>query len=244
LAKSDIWMPIYIGDYLRDTMSLSAQEHGCYLLLLMHYWTEKCLTDDIDELLMIARLEKDKQGVLEKILSRYFQHDGNCYRQKRIENELIRVERINERNRLNGQKGGRPAKNPNGTQTEPKRNPKITNPQSQSQSQLKSNSDVYARGLNKHVLLSNANYAELCERYGQQLADEYIQKVDDYCENHGKTYTNYTNAVHTYIRNDVKQGKLALEKPIKKVVCPECGSEVWGGVCHNPECGWSKSREP
>jgi len=239
-------MPIYIGDYLRDTMSLSAQEHGCYLLLLMHYWTEKCLADDIDELLMIARLEKEKRGVLEKILSRYFQHDGNCYRQKRIENELDRVERVNERNRINGQKGGRPAKNPNGTQTEPKRNPKITNPQSQSQSQSDIQNHKNKRhryGINKHVLLSDTNYSNLCEQYGKQLADEYIQVADDYCENTDKRYTNYANTVHTFIRNAERRGDLKLEKPIKKVVCPECGGEVLGGVCMNRDCGWSKGRD-
>ena len=38
MAKTGIWMPVYIGDYLRDTQDLSAEEHGVYFLLLMHYW--------------------------------------------------------------------------------------------------------------------------------------------------------------------------------------------------------------
>jgi len=100
----------------------------------------------------------------------------------------------------------------------------------------------HKHGFNKHVLLTDDNYSELCERYGKELADEYIQKVDDYCENHGKTYSNYTNAVHTYIRNDVKRGKLKLETPIETKRCPECGSELWGGICSNRDCCWSKDQ--
>jgi len=101
----------------------------------------------------------------------------------------------------------------------------------------------HKHGINKKVLLTDANYSELCERYGKELADEYIQKVDDYCANHGKTYANYVNAVHTYIRNDVKRGKLVLDASMEKPKCPECGGDMLGKgspVCI--KCGWSKSR--
>lgn len=121
--KTDTWMPLYIGDYLRDTMCLTNREHGIYMLLLMHYWVEKRLTDDMDELLIIAKVARGDEPLLEKILQKYFTHGAGCYTQKRSEQEIKRANNINERNSENGKKGGRPPNNPNETQTKPKDNP-------------------------------------------------------------------------------------------------------------------------
>ena len=38
--KVGIWMPLYVGDYLADTIDLNNREHGSYLRCMMKYWTK------------------------------------------------------------------------------------------------------------------------------------------------------------------------------------------------------------
>ena len=51
------WMPIYTGDVLAETASLSTDEFGAYILLLFAYWQAGDLPQDDVRLARIARLD-------------------------------------------------------------------------------------------------------------------------------------------------------------------------------------------
>jgi len=38
MAKTDIWMPLFIGDHMANTIGFTLAEHGAYLLAQMAYW--------------------------------------------------------------------------------------------------------------------------------------------------------------------------------------------------------------
>jgi uncharacterized protein YdaU (DUF1376 family) len=73
-SKTDIWMPLYIGDYLSDTSDLTAEQHGAYLLLLMHQWKTGPLPDDLEALSRVSHLSASStsQALLKYLLKRFF----------------------------------------------------------------------------------------------------------------------------------------------------------------------------
>jgi uncharacterized protein YdaU (DUF1376 family) len=89
MAKPTAWMPLYVGDYLRDTGHLSTHQHGAYLLLIMYYWsTGKALPDDDLRLSNITRIPPHLWKRVRPTLSAFFKVENGHWHHERIEREL------------------------------------------------------------------------------------------------------------------------------------------------------------
>lgn len=146
--KADIWMPLYIGDYLADTIRLTAEQHGAYLLLLMEHWMRGPIPDDDEVLSQITRLPIDRWNKTRGLFLGYFSVIDGFWINKRCTAEKQKADAFLAKQKANGAKGGRPKnpKNPNETQTEPnskaKHNPNESPSPSPSPSQLKEEKNI------------------------------------------------------------------------------------------------------
>jgi uncharacterized protein YdaU (DUF1376 family) len=97
------WMPLYVGDYLRDTRDLNTLQHGAYLLLIMHYWQHDALPTDDARLAAITGLSVAQwRRIREPVQAKFA--DG--WRHKRIEAELAKLDRAVMQRRIAGRNGG------------------------------------------------------------------------------------------------------------------------------------------
>jgi uncharacterized protein YdaU (DUF1376 family) len=89
--KADVWMPLYIGDYLADTSRLTTEQHGAYLLLLMDYWRNGPPPDDEEILQNITRLSKFLWKKHGPILRKFFTVEEGVWKHKRIDEEMTKA---------------------------------------------------------------------------------------------------------------------------------------------------------
>lgn len=98
MAKADIWMPIYVGDYLAATSRLTTEQHGAYLLLIMDYWKNGPLPDDDRILAQITRMSDDAWSMSSSILRAFFEQSNGTLVHSRIEREKAEAESNSSRN--------------------------------------------------------------------------------------------------------------------------------------------------
>lgn len=107
MAKTDHWMPLYIGDYLADTSHMDRGEHGAYLLLLMHYWRKGPLPSNPRYLAGVAKMTmEDWTGDAGQTVASFFTlgADGLLH-QKRMDAEIAKKERVSAVKRQAGRAG-------------------------------------------------------------------------------------------------------------------------------------------
>ena len=86
----------------------------------------------------------------------------------------------------------------------------------------KGEDEARPRGAYKNVLLTDEQYKALTDEFGRSKTDEYIERMDEYCEGSGRRYANYAAAAARWIREDMQNAggtsRSGRESPLKNYV--------------------------
>jgi len=86
------YMPLYVGDWLRDTMHLSCSEQGIYFKMVMHCWSQQgpAPLDERHLCGITGARSGDEIEAMRRVLAEFFIKTEHGYFQKRVEKELLR----------------------------------------------------------------------------------------------------------------------------------------------------------
>ena len=100
------FMPLWVSDFVGDTLDLEAKEIGAYMLILMTMWgRDGYLPNDSKKLQRVARCGRDWPRVWASI-QHYFTVEGDKITQNRLLKELQKVASKRQVNAQNGSRGG------------------------------------------------------------------------------------------------------------------------------------------
>jgi len=91
MDRPDVFMPLYIGDYLAGTGRLTTELHGAYMLLIMDYWMNGSPPDDDYALASITKMSFDAWSIARVKLEQFFSIEDGFWIHKRIEQELSKA---------------------------------------------------------------------------------------------------------------------------------------------------------
>jgi len=85
------YIQLYVADYLADTMHLTTEQHGAYMLIIMNYWqTGKPVPES--RLKHVAKLTNDRWPDVERTLKEFFRQGENGeWIHDRIDIDLAKV---------------------------------------------------------------------------------------------------------------------------------------------------------
>lgn len=114
MAKTDKFMPLYIGDYLRDTTRLTTEAHGAYLLLLMDYWVNGPAPDDDLVLSSITKMALKDWRKIRPFIAPFFHAENGVWINKRSDEERSKAIEKTEKKKVAGSAGGTAARGKSG----------------------------------------------------------------------------------------------------------------------------------
>lgn len=103
------FVKLYIGDYLRDTGTLTLAQHGAYsLMLLEHYATERPLPMGRELHRLLRAENKAERDAIDFVATKYWREECGGLVNTRAEKEISRATHQREVNQAIGKLGGRP----------------------------------------------------------------------------------------------------------------------------------------
>lgn len=106
--KHDTWMPLYVNDYLGDTMRLTTEQHGAYLLLIMSCWkNEGKVPGDAVSLAAITRLSEQAWKRMQPVIEPFFFCRDDFWLHKRVLEELEKAKAMVAKRSKAGKAGAR-----------------------------------------------------------------------------------------------------------------------------------------
>jgi uncharacterized protein YdaU (DUF1376 family) len=82
------WMPLYVGDFMADTATLSMEASGAYVQMLMYSWRTSKLPDDDRELARLCRMSVARfRTRIAPLLRALFVSEGGYLFNQRLESE-------------------------------------------------------------------------------------------------------------------------------------------------------------
>lgn len=96
MSKLNSWMPLYIADYLADTATLSAAQHGSYMLLMMEIWRKGPIQNDMRKMARLSKMDADTFAVeiWPDIRDFFVEDEDGFLDQKRLRVEKDRAEEV------------------------------------------------------------------------------------------------------------------------------------------------------
>jgi len=113
------YIQLYVGDYLADTMHLTTEEHGAYMLLIFNYWRQGYALKDCNKRLAnVVRMSNERWTDVRPTLEEFFVVEDGVWRHSRIDADLEAAKIKVDKAKASGKASGRARRNTKGTNAE------------------------------------------------------------------------------------------------------------------------------
>lgn len=103
--KSNEWMPLTVGHFVRDTMDLTTVEIGAYCLLSMHYWCRGPIPNVAAKLATITRRSLFEWNRISGNILQFFKEEDGLLHHKRLDAEREQCADLSEKRSIAGKAG-------------------------------------------------------------------------------------------------------------------------------------------